>query len=100
MASTRTNGYPTVSSVSRRFPKGYLCSSHRSKGRYGIYRPENGWSISEQRQAIQAATQGVGAYSHSMQGAQAALTQAGAFAQPGAATQFMNHTRIKLSNRH
>ncbi len=36
------------------------------------------------------AGQGVGAYKPFMQGAQNALTQAGAFSQPGAAQQFMN----------
>ena len=44
----------------------------------------------EQRRAITLAGQGVGAYKPFMQGAQNAMTQAGAFAQPGAAQQFMN----------
>ena len=44
----------------------------------------------QQRQAIQAATQGVGAFRPFLTDARTALTQAGAFAQPGAATQFMN----------
>lgn len=44
----------------------------------------------QQRRAILLAGQGVGAYKPFMQGAQTALTQAGAFAQPGAAQQFMN----------
>ena len=44
----------------------------------------------QQQQAIQLAQQGVGAYKPFMQGAQNAMTQAGAFAQPGAAQQFMN----------
>ena len=44
----------------------------------------------EQRRAILLAGQGVGAFKPYMKDARAALTQAGAFAQPGAATQFMN----------
>jgi len=44
----------------------------------------------QQLQAIQAAQQGVGAYQPYLQQAGTALSQAGAFAQPGAAQQFMN----------
>ena len=55
------------------------------------YAPEQLAGLSpQQQQAIQAAQQGVGAYQPYLQQAGTALSQAGAFAQPGAAAQFMN----------
>ena len=72
------------------FLKDIFAQATALKGDMGYIDQKMAGLSPEQRRAIRLAGQGVGAYKPFMQGAQAAMTQAGAFAQPGAAQQFMN----------
>ena len=72
------------------FLKDIFAQATALKGGMGYTDQQMAGLSPEQRRAITLAGQGVGAYKPFMQGAQNALTQAGAFAQPGAAQQFMN----------
>jgi len=72
------------------FLKDIFAQATALKGGMGYTDQQMAGLSPQQQQAIQMAQQGVGAYKPFMQGAQNAMTQAGAFAQPGAAQQFMN----------
>jgi hypothetical protein len=72
------------------FLKDIFAQATALKGGMGYTDQQMAGLSPEQRRAITLAGQGVGAYKPFMQGAQNAMTQAGAFAQPGAAQQFMN----------
>ena len=72
------------------FLKDIFAQATALKGGMGYTDQQMAGLSPQQQQAIQLAQQGVGAYKPFMQGAQNAMTQAGAFAQPGAAQQFMN----------
>jgi hypothetical protein len=72
------------------FLKDIFAQATALKGGMGYTDQQMAGLSPQQQQAIKLAQQGVGAYKPFMQGAQNAMTQAGAFAQPGAAQQFMN----------